>query len=86
MTDIRSPEQTWLDNLPWNKDRINFVARFLFALYAMRTVNLSIMATAFSGPAKEESNYKRLQRLLRKFHTPYAELALFMAKSLGFPG
>jgi hypothetical protein len=26
----------------------------------MRTVNLSILATAFSGQAKEESNYKRL--------------------------
>jgi hypothetical protein len=62
MTGIRSLEQTLLDNLPWNKARIKFVARFLLALYAMRTVNLSILATTFSGHAKEESNYKRLQR------------------------
>jgi hypothetical protein len=46
MTDIRSLERTLLDNLPWNKARIKFVARFLLALYAMRTVNLSILATA----------------------------------------
>ena len=52
MTDIRSLERTLLDNLPWNKARIKFVARFLLALYAMRTVNLSILATAFSGRAK----------------------------------
>src|SRR5262249_3949142 len=86
MTDIRSLEQTLLDNLPWNKARIKFVARFLLALYAMRTVNLSILATAFSGTAKEESNYKRLQRFLRGFEMPYAQLALFLVKLLGVPG
>ncbi len=86
MTDIRSLERTLLDNLPWNKARIKFVARFLLALYAMRTVNLSILATAFSGHAKEESNYKRLQRFLREFEMPYAELALFIVKLLGVPG
>src|SRR5438093_12130021 len=52
MTDIRSLERTLLDNLPWNKARIKFVSRFLLALYAMRTVNLSILATAFSGPCQ----------------------------------
>ncbi len=52
----------------------------------MRTVNLSILATAFSGHAKEESNYKRLQRFLREFEMPYAELALFIVKLLGVPG
>jgi hypothetical protein len=86
MTDIRSLEQTLLDNLPWNKARIKFVARFLLALYAMRTVNLLILATAFSGHAKEESNYKRLQRFLPGFEVPYAELALFIVKLLGVPG
>jgi len=38
MIDIRSLEQTLLENLPWNKERIKFVARFLLALYAVRTV------------------------------------------------
>jgi hypothetical protein len=86
MTDIRSLEQTLLDNLPWNRARIKFVARFLLALYAVRTVNLSILATAFSGSAKEESNYKRLQRFLRHFEMPYAQLAEFVVKLLGIPG
>jgi hypothetical protein len=86
MTDVRSVERTLLDNLPWNKARIKFVARFLLALYAMRTANLSILATAFSGHAKEESNYKRLQRFLREFEMPYAELALFIVKQLGVAG
>lgn len=85
MTDIRSLEQTLLENLPWNKARIKFVARFLLALYTAQTVNLSRLATAFSGHAQEESNYKRLQRFLRSFTLPYAEVAAFVVKLLGVP-
>ena len=29
MNDIRTLEQTLIDNLPWNKARIKFVVRFL---------------------------------------------------------
>jgi hypothetical protein len=86
MTDIRSLEQTLFDNLPCHRARSKFMARFLLALYAVRTVNLSILATAFSGRAKEESNYKRLQRFLRNFEMPYAQLAEFVVKLLGLPG
>lgn len=86
MTDIRSLEQTLLENLPWNKARIKFVARFLLALYAVQTVNLSILANAFSGSAQVESNYKRLQRFLREFEMPYAKLAEFVVRMLGLPG
>src|SRR5262249_55049670 len=86
MTDIRSLERTLVDNLSWKQARIKFVARFLLALYAVRTINLSILATAFSGLAKEESNYKRLQRFMREFEMPYAQLALFIVKMLGVPG
>jgi len=86
MTDLRPPEQTLLENLPSNKARIKFVARFLRALYAAQTVNLSVLATAFSGSAQTESNYKRLQRFLRQFEMPYAELAEFIVRMLGLPG
>jgi hypothetical protein len=86
MTDIRSLEQTLLENLPWNRARIKFVARFLLALYTVQTVNLAMLATAFSGSATEESNYKRLQRFLRSFTMPYAEVAAFVVRLLGIPG
>src|SRR5262245_15211273 len=86
MTPIRSIEQTLLENLPWNKARIKFVTRFLLALYAVQTVNLSKLATVFSGTAKEGSNYKRLQRFLREFEVPYAQLAELVVKLLGIPG
>ncbi|MBO0861664.1 MAG: hypothetical protein J2P21_24890 [Chloracidobacterium sp.] len=45
-----------------------------------------ILATAFSDHAKEESNYKRLQRFLREFAAPYAQLALFIVSSSAFLG
>ena len=68
--DIRLLEQTLTDNLPWNKARIKFVTRFLLALYAVRTVNLTKLATAFAGRASEEAHYKRLQRFLHSFAVP----------------
>jgi len=86
MKDIRSLEQTLSDNLPWNKARIKFVARFLLALFATRTVNLAILAQAFSGHAQDESNYKRLQRFFRQFELPYAQLAQFVVTLLGVEG
>jgi hypothetical protein len=52
----------------------------------VRTVNLSILASAFSSRAKEESNYKRLQRFLSDFELPYAQLAQFVLKLLGVEG
>ena len=58
MTDIRSLEQMLLDNLPWNKACIKFVARFPLTFYARRTVNLSSLATAF----ELQENFARLRR------------------------
>jgi Transposase DDE domain len=86
MTDLRSLEQALSDNLPWNKARIKFVARFLLALYAVRSVNLTKLATAFAGHASEASNYKRLQRFLHSFELPYAQVARFVVKLLGVAG
>ena len=84
--DIRSLEQTLSDNLPWNKARIKFVARFLLTLFSQRTVNLTQLATAFAGHASEAANYKRLQRFLHHFELPYAQVARCVVKLLGQPG
>jgi hypothetical protein len=86
MTNIRTLEQTLFDNPAWNKARIKFLARFLLALYAVRTVNLSHLASAFPSHATEDSNYKRLQRFLRGCELPYAQLAQFVVNLLGAPG
>jgi len=68
-------ERTLSENLSWNKARIKFLARFLLALLAAKTVNLQQLAIFFAGTAKVESNYKRIKRFLRYFSIDEAELA-----------
>lgn len=38
------------------------------------------------SPARIESNYKRLQRFLRQFELPYAQVAELVVRMLGLPG
>jgi hypothetical protein len=68
-------ERTLCENLSWNRARIKFLAAFLLALFAAKTVNLSQIAVFFSGNAKTESNYKRIKRFLRFFSIDKVELA-----------
>ncbi len=75
MTDCSLLEQTLAANLSWNRARIKFLSRFLLALFAARTVNLAQIAVFFSGQAKIESNYKRIQRFLKAFKISEAEVA-----------
>lgn len=86
MSNIRPLEQALASNLSLNKARIKFVACFMIALIQVKTVKLTEIATAFPGTAKEESNYKRLQRFFRFFELPYALIADLVVKLLGISG
>jgi Transposase DDE domain len=86
MRDIRSLEQTLGQNLSWHRARIKFVAAFMLALVTVKNVNLVEIACAFAGKAKQESQYKKLQRFFRFFDMPYAEIAECVVKLLGVPG
>ena len=85
MADIRRLERTLAQNVAWNRARINFVAKFLVALIQVRSVNLAEVASVFAGGALKESHYKRIQRFLRSFELPYAEVAAFALRLLGVP-
>lgn len=85
MADMRLLERTLAENVAWNRARINFLARFIIALIEVRTVNLSEIANVFMGRAKRESHYKRVQRFLRFFELPYAQVARFVVRLLGVP-
>lgn len=85
MADMRLLERTLRENVAWNRARINFLARFIIALIEVRTVNLSEVANVFVGRAKPQSHYKRVQRFLRFFELPYAQVARFVARLLGVP-
>jgi hypothetical protein len=59
----------------WNRARVRLLARFLVALIACRTVNLSRLANALPGDAKQQSHYKRLCRFVSGFDIDSAVLA-----------
>ena len=48
-----------------------FLALFLVALFRVKSVNFSELATGFMGSAKMDSNYKRLQRFFSEFELDY---------------
>jgi hypothetical protein len=85
MADIRPLERTLAENVPWNKARINFLAKFLVALIQVRSINLTEIATAFAGRAQEPSHYKRIQRFLRFFEISYALIAGLLVSLIGAP-
>jgi len=58
---------------------------FLIALMRVKTVNLVEIATGFSGEAKVESHYKRLQRFFRDFEVDYESIALMVIKVMKIP-
>lgn len=54
-------------HLPWHRARLTLMAEFLIALFRVKTVNLSELATGFSDCAKTASQVKRLHRCLRDY-------------------
>lgn len=75
MTEYSLLERTLAENLSWNRARIKFLAAFLLALFAAKTVNLAQITTFFVGRATTDSNYKRIRRFLRFFEIAEAEMA-----------
>lgn len=86
MADVRKLEQTLEETLTWNKARINFLAKFIVALIQVRTVNFTEIANVFSGGAKEESKYKRIQRFMRHFEISYSAIAVMIIKMMKLSG
>ncbi len=80
MNRISELKQILSDNLPGNKARIDCLARMLLALFSVRTVNLSEVATAFGSEAEISSRYKRLQRFFGQFKVDYVCLARWVFK------
>ena len=64
----------------WHGARIDFLAKFLMALFTVRSVNLTKIAEAFSGKATIDSHYKRLQRFFRAFPLDLTQITLFVLK------
>ena len=76
MTEYSLLERTLAENLSWNRARIKFLAAFLLALFAAKTVNLALDAPRFLSDERQPTQtinessgfcvFSRLQR--RKWH------------------
>jgi len=62
-----------------------FLALFLVALFRVKSVNFSELATGFMGSAQLDSNYKRLQRFFGEFELDYHRIARLVAHLMGIP-
>lgn len=64
--------------LPWNKARLDCLARLLLGMIAVKTVNLSEVAVAFPSKASADSRYKRLHRFFALFKIDFTPIALWI--------
>lgn len=85
MDHINLIRNTLKPHLHWHGARLNFLALFLIALFRVKTVNLSHIATAFSNHAQIDSNYKRLQRFIHDFDFDYFHFARFITELIVIP-
>ena len=85
MHQITQLRQTLQPLLGWHGARVAFLSLFLVALFRVKTVNLTEVATGFAGGAKAASNYKRIQRFLRSFEFDYDQIAQLVVNLVGIP-
>ncbi len=85
MQQITLIRNTLQPHLGWHGARLSFLALFLVALFRVKTVNLSELATGFAGKAQTASCLKRLQRFFSNFELDYLSLAKLVAALMDVP-
>ncbi len=64
ISELRSILSLFFD---WHKCRLDCLGQIIRALFVVRTINLTQIATAFKSKAKEESSYRRVRRFFADF-------------------
>ena len=75
MDNVSSLRETLKPHLKWHGARLSFLSLFLIALFRVKTVNFTQLATGFIGPATTDAHYKRIQRFFRHFEWDYYDFA-----------
>ena len=78
MSHIEELSKILRQSFNWHGARLDFLAKFIVALLTVRSVNLTKIAEAFSGKAKIDSHYKRLQRFFRAFQLDFVQITGFV--------
>src|SRR5271168_2267466 len=64
----------------WHKSRLDCLGQIIAALFAVRTINLTQIATAFKTRAKEESSYRRVCRFFTNFSIDLSLIILLVLR------
>jgi hypothetical protein len=80
MKQISELQKTLSYFLDWNKARLNCLVQMVQALFVVRTVNLTQVATAFRTHVKEESSYRRICRFFTGFSFDISIIALLVLR------
>src|SRR5688500_11838292 len=83
---IEALEQKLACSIDWTLARIKFLARFLVAIIAVKTVCLTQIASVFPGTVQTDSAYKRIRRFLADFDLDFAAIARLMVALVGQQG
>ncbi len=68
----------------WHLARIKCLAFIIVALFKVKTVNLTEVATAFPGTAEIESHYRRIQRFFKQIDMKPSVIATFVVAFLPY--
>jgi hypothetical protein len=66
----------------WHLTRVKCLSGLIIALFKVKTVNFAELATAFSGAAKVDSHYQRIQRFFKEVKIQQEMLAQLVASFL----
>jgi hypothetical protein len=68
----------------WHLARVKCLSCLIIALFKVKTVNFVELATAFSGSAKVDSHYRRIQRFFKEVNIEPATVARLVASLLPY--
>jgi Transposase DDE domain len=68
----------------WHLARVKCLSCLMIALFKVKTVNFAELATAFSGTAKVDSPYRRMQRFFKEVKLQQAGVAQLVASFLPY--
>jgi hypothetical protein len=68
----------------WHLARVKCLSGLMIALFKVKTVNFAELATAFSGTAKVDSHYRRIQRFFKEVKLQQAMIAQLVTSFLPY--
>ena len=77
--------QSVSQRVSWNKARTKCMTALIYGILKMKSVNLSMVSTAFVGEVKQNSTYRKFQRFFEKFDLPIIDISKLILSKIPLP-